>query len=876
MSTESRVHERCACGSSHSSYRADYRADGASTFTLEGTRRVYERSRPFRIDHIALELELDVAERRFAATAELTIVRVDAEATEVSLDGVGFDIARVELSRGRGKWRAASFVYDGEVLTVPFARTERRGVLRVRYTTKPRRGMYFLAPDEAVPERPLQVWTQCQDEDARHVFPCHDKPHVRQTMDVQVKAPPGWFVLSNGERAHNPRQERAGHYRYRMAEPMPSYLFTMVAGSFAVIDAGKVGELPVTYYVPTGKEEEGQRTFARTPEMIRLFAERTGVAFPWSKYAQIVVSDFIFGGMENTGATTMYEHVLLDERAALDISSDDLIAHELAHQWFGDLVTCRDWSHAWLNEGFATYFEHVWREHALGRDEYEESLRADLGAYLSEAGSRYRRPVVCQDYDAPIDIFDRHLYEKGALTLHGLRLELGDDAFFEGLKLYLSRHRGGEVETRDLMRALEHKTGKSLERRFDEALHRAGHPRVEVTVEYHGGMLAVTAKQSLDAGEAPFTFALELDVCEAEKTRPRREVRLVDEAVKTFALPLPERPRYVVVDPRLFILGSVRTKLPADLAKNQLKEAPTARGRLLAAQALEKRDDAGTVRALGDALDDAREFWGVRSAAASALGQIRSDDARERLAAAASAKHPKVRRAVIAALGNFKATSVVVLLEKAARNDRSYLVQAAACRALGATKQEAAFAVLRDMLDVPSWASSVMAAAAGGLARLRDERGVELLRERTRYGVPTRGRRAAISALAELDQGRATRELLEELLHDHDPYLRVDVVEALVAVGDVKARPALEARLACELDGRVRRRVREALRELGQKGTKETRRLRDEVLELKREQAELKARLTRLEARHQDKPGKDVRKSVHKSVPVKAGARAKG
>ena len=155
--------------------------------------------------------------------------------------------------------------------------------------------------------------------------------------------------------------------------------------------------------------------------------------YPWNKYAQVVVSDFIFGGMENTTATTMYEHILLDERAAIDITSDDLIAHELAHQWFGDYVTCRDWSEGWLNEGFATFFEHVWREKHLGRDEYDYGLKADLDAYLGEAHGRYRRPIVCQDYDAPLDLFDRHLYEKGGLVLHALRVELGDALFWKGV-----------------------------------------------------------------------------------------------------------------------------------------------------------------------------------------------------------------------------------------------------------------------------------------------------------------------------------------------------------------------------------------------------------------------------------------------------------
>ena len=230
--------------------------------------------------------------------------------------------------------------------------------------------------------------------------------------------------------------------------------------------------------------------------MIEHFGKLVGVPYPWNKYAQIVVSDFIFGGMENTTATTMYEHLLLDERAALDVTSDDLIAHELAHQWFGDYVTCRDWSHGWLNEGFATFFEHIDLEHKLGKDEYQYALRGDLDAYFAEANGRYRRPIVCQDYEAPIDIFDRHLYQKGGLVLHMLRTALGDDVFWSSVRAYLKKHARSIVETRDLMRALEEVSGRGLEQFFEQWVYRPGHPELEVKVEHEGGVLNIGVKQT--------------------------------------------------------------------------------------------------------------------------------------------------------------------------------------------------------------------------------------------------------------------------------------------------------------------------------------------------------------------------------------------
>ncbi|HEY6461104.1 MAG TPA: M1 family metallopeptidase, partial [Polyangiaceae bacterium] len=440
---EHRLHARCGCASMGSVEHA-FSAAGRP-FPLPTSTRHFERDRPFAIEHIAVDVTLDVASRSIRATASVDLRRVDTSADELLLDAVGFD---VEDLRVDGK--PASWQNDGKALRVamPVGGAEKSRVT-VRYRATPRRGLYFLEPDEHYPARPRQVWSQCQEEDARHWFPCHDSPHVKMTTEIVAHVPAGWYALSNGALVASTKpKEGLATYHWKMGDPHPSYLVTLAAGEFAeIVDKARAGDrdVPLAYLVPRGREEDARRTFARTPEMIRHFGELTGVPYPWNKYAQIVVSDFIFGGMENTTATTMYEHILLDERAALDLTSDDLIAHELAHQWFGDYVTCRAWYEGWLNEGFATFFEHVWREEHLGRDEYEFGLKVDLDAYAGEAHGRYRRPIVCQDYDAPLDLFDRHLYEKAGLVLHALRRELGDTVFWRGIRSYLASHARGVV-----------------------------------------------------------------------------------------------------------------------------------------------------------------------------------------------------------------------------------------------------------------------------------------------------------------------------------------------------------------------------------------------------------------------------------------------
>jgi aminopeptidase N len=818
-------------------------------FVLGGTPRVYERARPFLIRHLALEIDLDIAKKGVTGVAILDVERVDTSASELCLDAVGFEI---ESASFVGKKRSpARYVYDGNTIRIPVAEDVRTAKIRIAYRATPARGLYFLEPDEHVQDRPRQVWTQGQDEDARHWFPCHDKPHAKMTFEIDVQVPRGWFALSNGALVKRDDKPNAKRWRFHwsMTDPLPSYLVTLVAGEFAELDGGKAAGVPVTYLVPKGHEAEGKRTFRRTPEMIDHFGKLLGVPYPWNKYAQVVVSDFIFGGMENTTATTMYEHILLDERAALDFTSDDIIAHELAHQWFGDYVTCRDWSHGWLNEGFATLFEHLDREHHLGQDELYFGLQDDFDAYLAEAHGRYRRAIVCQDYEAPIEIFDRHLYQKGALVLFMLRRLLGDEAFFGGVRVYLKRHARSIVETRDLMRALEDVSGHGLEQFFEQWVYRAGHPELEVKVEHEGQVLTIAVKQvqKVDKETPCFAFPLTFEVTPT-RGKPVRHTRRIDKASDTIAIPCAERPSFVSIDPEFAVLADIRLDVPADMLRRQLKSGPTARARWLAALALAKRADAPSVDALGRALADDEEFWGVRAKAAHALGQTRLGSAFELLRANLKTKHPKVRRAVVSAIGHFRSPEAAQELKPVALKDRSYFVESEAARALGQTRQSSAYDTLIEILDRNAWADVIRVGALEGLAALRDERAVSHVLARTRYGTKNRGRRAAIVALARLTTDRKYREALEELLEDADPYLRIDVVRALVEMGDAKSRSALSRSLDREQDGRVRRRLREALHEIGARSKEVQAELRDEIDKLKTEQAELGAKMKKLEA----------------------------
>ncbi|MCA9631622.1 MAG: HEAT repeat domain-containing protein [Myxococcales bacterium] len=836
----------CACSS-------------AGPLDLTGGPRKYERNRPFQVRHVALDIELDFDAREVRGAARLDCARVDGDSTTLELDAIDFELAAVMLISS-GKETKAKYRYDGERIQIAIGKRLKEFSVEIRYSAEPRRGLYFLAPDRAVPERPKQVWSQCQDEDARFWFPCHDKPHQKMTTELRVKVPAGMTVLSNGELVSSrtpsvkagkgkARAPKTWSYHFKLEQPQPSYLVTLVAGHFDVMtEQVALGErsVAVAYYVPPGKQADGKRAFSETPRMIQLFSQKTGVPYPYGSYSQIVVSDFIFGGMENTTATTMEEEILLDAKAARDVDSNYLVAHELAHQWFGDYVTCRDWSHAWLNEGFAMFMELVEREDRLGADEYAYALRRNLNNYLGES-SVYRRAIVCRDYDNPIDLFDRHLYEKGSLVLHLLCRELGEERFWRGVKLYLERHAGGIVETNDLMRALESVSGRSLERFFDSWVYRPGHPTLKLKISYSDGYLNVDLKQTQRGNDvALFDLPLCVEVALSESSLKRHE-RRIDEAQGSLTVAMSEAPLWVEVDPDYLLLGRVDIDCPVDMLERQLASGPRGKTRWVAAELLGKKGGRRAIRALAACLANEEEAWMVRAEAAHGLGRTRDERARAALLEHVGTSDDRVRRAVMWGLGNFRHADVEKALLKHARRDASYLVQAQAARSLGKSRGPSARAALEKLLAEESWADVVRGAACNGLSQLGDEAALPSLLETTQYGVPTRGRRAAILALPELSQERRVRRHLEELLEDPHPHVRGDVARALQSLGDPVARAALRGQLTRENDGRVRRRLRGAIDGLTGSGKSVDRRLSRDVESLREKLEALEAKLGRLE-----------------------------
>jgi aminopeptidase N len=854
-------------------------------FAFPGTRPRWAPDRIVDIQHIALEIEVDPGKRTVAGTVTLRCAVIAPGARSVELDAVELTIDQVTIG---GK--AATFGHDGKKLRIELREPAAAGtelVIAVAYRGSPRRGLYFIAPDEGYPDKPVQVWTQGQDEDSRYWFPCFDAPNEKATSEVTVTVPAKLFAVSNGVLVTDRVDGGKRTLHWRLDVPHSCYLITLAVGDFATVET-TWGDLPVVYYVQRGREADAERTLARTPEMLEVFSRKFGVTYPYPRYAQVFVADFIFGGMENTSATTLTDTVLLDQRAVLDYDVDALVAHELAHQWFGDLVTCRDWGEGWLNEGFATYAEYVWREHHEGRDAADLELEEWAEMYFGEDAGRYRRTIATKLFDEPIDIFDHHLYEKGGRVLHMLRYLLGDDAFWRALAHYLDKHRHGVVESRDLARAVEEATGKNLDWFFSQwVIDGAGHPELDVAIRWNAddnlATVTVEQRQKVDARTPLFRISTKIRF---RIGNDDHDVALeITDARHVFHLELAGEPSQAIFDPGRVQLAAVKIDKPEPVWIAELAGASIAIDRQAAAQALSRRGGPAAERAIGTALER-DPFWAVRGSAALALATIRTPAARDRLIKALQVeRNPRARRVIARALGDFvndpaAGAALATVIE---RGDASYFVEAEACLALGKTRTARAGELLRAAATRDSFTDVIRQHAYRGLAEARDESAIGLLVDGLRWGRITQGRRAAANSLAQLMRGRRdreqrdVRERLELLLADRDFRVQAAAVEALSVIGDPAAIGPLRKMIDRELDGRLRRRGKEVIRDLedGAPAAEDMRRLRDEVGELRSLTHALRERLDLIDAKDRPPAASEGKKAKTKDKKAKKTKKTK-
>lgn len=793
--------------------------------------------RAFRIHHLKLALRFDLPNGSVSGTATLTISPFADGLQSIELDAAEFSIASVRRVPPQSEPDDSPLIMIGstavnlsfdlrkEKLIIELDRALNRDeevMIEIAYSCRPRKGLYFIQPDETYPNKPYQIWSQGQTEDAHWWFPCADTPHQKMTTELLATVDEKYFALSNGAMVGSTgnQTDKTITYHWRQEQPHPSYLVTVVIGEYELVQERLQG-LPVEYYVYADRAEQGQKLFVRTPEMIEFFADKFGYPYPFAKYSQILVDDFLFGAMENTSATTMTDRCLLDERAELDVNYEDIVAHELAHHWWGDLVTCKHWTEIWLNESFATYSEYLWREHTRGNDEANFAIFQDFLTYLNEDFSSHRRPILFHRYRYSEELMDRHAYEKGGCVLHMLRHVLGDEAFFASMARYLRKFAFGVAETNDLKTAIEEVTGKNLHWFFDQWIYGAGYPELEIEYEWQREqkMLRLSVMQVQKADEdddviEAFRFPVEIEIVTADpnaiiETDLRKSFHVwVEKTEQEFYFSCETKPRMVVFDKGHRVFKLMRFPKSQHELLYQLHHDEDMLGRARAARELSAFKTDEVRQALQDVVNG-NDFRAVRMAAAISLGEFSNEDARRALREAyIVCADSHVRRSCVWALGNNgrgdgkTAETTLQFLREVIANDPSYFVQVAAIRAIGRAGEKAegnvSFDAINSALTHSAWQEVVRASVFHTFKHAKEKRAVDLAIKHSQYGEHIAVRVASIGALGaigkELHKEKADDKIVEhllELLNDKAIRARVATVRALGKIGNERALPHL-------------------------------------------------------------------------------------
>ncbi len=756
----------------------------------------YSPSREVDILHLALDITPDFSQRTIAGIASVRFKPIARPLPELSLDAEEMDIDAVHATEPVRTWH-----YDDHRLVITFDTplpADRDVTVTIRYRTEPRLGLYFRTPEMGYRPEDTHLWTQGEPTESRHWFPCFDAPNEKFTSEITCRVPEGMVVRSNGRLVSSTPDPATGLVAVRWLQDKPhvTYLLCLVAGHFKGIE-DQHRDIPLGFWTPVSQAAWARNSFRDTRAMMEFFERELGVPFPWAKYDQVVVDDYTWGGMENTSITILTDRTLFPDGHDPVRSSRGLVAHELAHQWFGDLVTCRDWSHLWLNEGFATYYDALQAREQLGRDEFLGQMFANARSVLATTDGT---PIVWRNYSKPVEQFGYRAYPKGAWVLHMLRSQLGEDLFRRCVTTYLQRHAYGVVETSDLQKVIEELSGLSFDRFFDQWLHHGHHPELDVQYSWDAttrlARISVAQKQKLGPQVMLFDFPLPIRFVTPSGV-VNRTLR-IHEASADFQIPLPEAPDLVRIDPEFTVLAKVTFDPPKAMLTRQLAATNDPIGRLLAVQALSTKRDAASIGQLQKALGN-DPFHLVRSEAADALRSIHSPEAFAALTNSLEQPDPRVRIAVLKAIGGFHHDNVGPIGTRLLHSDPHPEVQLAAIRLLSNSAFTNGTPQLVAWLDTNSFRQGIAQAAFDSLRRLEDPSVVpqllRVLRNRTAE-FPTDVLRTGLASVAWLsrhaDDRSDVRELLVSRVNDPRISIRRAAIDGLGVLGDPQAIPVIE------------------------------------------------------------------------------------
>ncbi|MBN8678913.1 MAG: M1 family metallopeptidase [Chitinophagales bacterium] len=662
--------------------------------------RPYNASHTFEVDliHTKVDISFDWTKKRANGKATLTMRPWFYATDKVTLDAKNFDIQSVTFE---GKTDELKREYNNEQLTIQLGRAYTRNEefkITIAYTAKPDeretyggsaaitsdKGLYFINPDGADKEKPMQIWTQGETESNSFWMPTVDKPNERCTQEMYITVADKYKTLSNGVLVSSKKNADGTRTDYwKMDKPHAPYLFMMAVGDFAVVK-DKWRGIDVDYYVEPKFEAHARDIYPYTTEMLEFFSNKLGYAYPWQKFSQIIVRDYVSGAMENTTAVIFGDFMQKTKRELLDdhMTNEKVVAHEMFHHWFGDLVTTESWANLTMNEGFANYSEYLWIEHKHGRDAADEHLMVEQQGYYYSAGDG-GHPLIHFGYNNREDMFDAHSYNKGGCVLHMLRQLVGDEAFFAALNRYLKRNEYTDVEAHELRLAFEDVTGQDLNWFFNQWYFGSGHPQMDIDYGWDETTkkATVTVTQAQEGADVArvFELPLSIDIYEAAGKVRRENVRMTQRQ-QTFTFDCASKPALINFDATKTLLCQKNDHHTAEEWAFMYRNAPLFRDRYEALEALQAEPTDLTNAVFTEALSD--KYFGIRQQALMAEG-VGSPAALPTIAKLAETDaEPGVRVAAINILSSTGDKQYLPVFQKNMGSDQAYSVVSAALSAM--------------------------------------------------------------------------------------------------------------------------------------------------------------------------------------------------
>lgn len=523
------------------------------------TGKDFNRKSDYDVQHYILRISFDHAKRTVFGDTSVFLKPVKNELKTIELDAKDIKFEKVTLGSSDIALKYSTNKND-KVLVILDRNYEPSETIEVRfkYSAKPKKGVYFVdekrEKDKLV--NPAQIWTQGEPDEAHHWFPSFDFPSDKATTEQIITVPKEQTVIGNGELVSKvENSDQTVTFHYKMDIPHPTYLVSFVIGDYVKLE-DKYKNIPLGYYMYRGTEYVAPKAYGKSKEILAAFESMTKVDYPFNKYDQTIVANFTFGGMENITATTMADtEIFYANLEFLRGAVEDLVSHEIAHSWFGNNVTCKNWAELWLNEGFATFLEAAVREKMYGRSDYIRKLMVDAESFLDDAAAN-SKPMALYNFNASdtATLFDRPAvtYSKGGVVIHQLREQVGDEAFWKGVNIYLTRHRFGSVETQDLVKAMEEASGQKLHWFFDQWVYASGHPKLDVTAVYDvsAKQMVLTVDQTHKAdkfGRAAYKLPIEVQLTvNGQKITEKIDI---SERKGTFKISSESKPTAIALDP---------------------------------------------------------------------------------------------------------------------------------------------------------------------------------------------------------------------------------------------------------------------------------------------------------------------------------------